>query len=90
MCAGARVIALIALIALIGSYVSLGSGCWSPLPSPCHEEMLARHGCCPLCDLDCRAALSAECSSDEHPSEELPHADSESSESGEEGDHVID
>jgi hypothetical protein len=55
----------IALALTAGSAIAVGA-CLGGLPSPCHEQMIARHGCCPLCDADCRATVDAACADDEH------------------------
>ena len=66
-----------ALARLVVGGVSIGlvlvsSACWSSPPSACHEQMVSRHGCCPLCDADCRAAISAECAAEQHEAEDPP------------------
>jgi hypothetical protein len=55
-------------VLLVGS-MAIG-GCFGAPASPCHEQMIARHGCCPLCDVDCRAAVDAACADDEHEPDE--------------------
>lgn len=52
---------ILGLGALLAAIVA-SHGCDDPLSqSECHRQAVERYGCCPVCDAECRAVISQEC-----------------------------